>query len=298
MQNEIEQKKTKRDMNTNKLKNIKWIILVLLVFCRCANDMPIVENDTSVVKNDPPIVDSEDNPAIFSGACFPEVSDKYVYPVVPGMKEWQQLKSMDDAYQLCQLPDDILKSISTQGLIDALIRTPLFTGLDLISSNSSVLKWYAHYDQLNSARELFQREDAGAALVAYYKLVDCDCLVNLSGVGTYLEYERMMGLEILFTKQEILATMGHDKKKEAVTALLANYEQYDSWHVLVSMAHIMLADKYAPIVQYAQDYPEEFQCTLEGHSYPSNPNQWNIIISQAKDFIFGDKVIGDSAPPL
>ena len=249
--------------------NKKWFLLLLLVFCRCTNDMSIVEN--------------EDNFTISHSTCFPTVSDKYVYSIVPGMVEWQQLNSTDDAYQLCQLPDDVLKSISTSGLIDALIHAPLFTGFSLLSGSASALKWHAHYDRFNSAKELFERKDAGNSLVAYHKLVCFDCFVDTP--EGYREYERMNGLEILFTRQEILDQMGHEKKKEAVASLLSNYEQHDFRHSLVSVAHIMLADKYAPIVKYSLDNTEEFLCTLEGYDYSSNPNQWNIIISYAKNFI-------------
>ena len=252
------------------MKN-KWIILLLLIFCRCTNEISIIE-------------ENEDNFSISRGDCFPIVSDRYIYPIVPGMIEWQQLESIDDTYKHCQLPDSVLKNISTPGLIDALIHAPMFTDFYTLSNSASALKWQAHYQNFNSATDLFMRKDAGNALVAYYKLVNFDCFINTS-VGTYREYERMMGLEILFTKQEILDNMEHEKKKEGIAALLANYEQYGYWHSLFPMAHIMLADKYAPIVQYSQEHIEEFQYTLEGYDYPSNPNQWNIIISYVKNFI-------------
>ena len=251
--------------------NKNWIILLLFVFCQCTND----ETTTFI---------GEDNVTISTGNCFPEVSDKYIYPIVPGMVEWQQLNSTEDAYKLCQLPDGVLKSISTPGLIDALIHAPLFTGFSLISSSSSALKWHAHYQNFNSAKELYKRKNAGNALIAYYQLVCFDCFADAS-VGAFREVERLQGLEILFTKQEILDSMSHEKKKEAVKALLANYEQFNNLHSLFPVAHIMLADKYAPIVKYSKDSSDEFQCTLEGYGYPLNPNQWNIIISYAENFI-------------
>ena len=182
------------DLFTKKLKNMQmnknWIILLFFVFCQCTND----ELTTFI---------GEDNVTISTGNYFPEVSDKYIYPIVPGMVEWQQLNSTEDAYKLCQLPYGVLKSISTAGLIDALIHAPLFTVFSFISSNSSALKWHAHYQDFNSAKELFKRKDAGNALIAYYKLVCFDCFADASD-ETYREIERLQGLEILFTKQEIL----------------------------------------------------------------------------------------------
>ena len=252
------------------MKKNKLIILFLLVFCQCANDQKTVD-------------ENEFGLTISSGECFPEVSDQYVYPVIPGMEEWQQLESIDDAYKLVQLPDEVLKSISTPGLIDALIHAPLFTGFYLFSSNASALKWHEHYTNFNSSRELFQRKDAGDALVAYYKLARFDC-IDLP-VGVYGEYEKMMGLEILFTIQEIVDQIAHTKKKEAVAALLEKRKQHPEYsNGIFPMAYLMLADKYDPIVKYSLNHAEEFQSILDGYFY-SFPEQADLIVSFAKSFI-------------
>ena len=76
-------------------------ILVLLGFCRCTSDFDEII----------PVSDS----------CFPDVKDKYTYPIVPEMIEWQTAASTDVIIEFCQLPEEVLKTISTPGLIDALI---------------------------------------------------------------------------------------------------------------------------------------------------------------------------------
>jgi hypothetical protein len=254
------------------MKMNKWLLLLLIlpVFSQCINDGMI---DVEGYELD-----------IVQGACFPEVSDKYTYPIVPGMGEWKSLGSTDEAYELCQLPDEILKSISTPGLIDALIHAPLFPGFYLLSSSSSALKWHGHYERFNSAKELFQRKDAGNALVAYYGLVSFDC-VN-PPFGTYGDYEKIIGLECLFTKQDILDKMSLAKKQEAVTALLANYAQCpDNTNAIFPMVFIMLAEEYEPIVKYSTDHPEEFQPILEGYFYSSKQVYIDLFVSYAKGFI-------------
>ena len=253
------------------MKTNKWIIILLLFFCQCTKDKMSEE-------------ESELRLSISPDACFPEVSDKYIYPVVPGMEEWKWDYNIEDPYEkFCQLPDEVLRSISTPGLIDALIHAPLFTGFYLLSSNASALKWHGHYTQFNSAKELFRRNDAGDALVAYYKLTCFDC-VN-PPVGVYGDYERMMGLEILFTKQEILDQIGHEKKKEAVASLLAKCEQCPGYsNSIFPMVYLMLADKYDPIVAYSVEHAEEFQCIVDGYFY-SYVDQADLMISFAKSFI-------------
>jgi hypothetical protein len=180
------------------------------------------------------------------------------------------------------------------GLIDALIHTPLFiTGH--YHTNLSSLQWFWNeiYPKFNSADELFQRKDAGDALLAYYKLACLDCIETLSGAESWLidhccpellMSSRFYGLEYLFTKQEILDKMEHAKKQQAVAAILRNYERYMKyWNAIIPMAYIMLADKYEPIAKYAQEHEETFsQSVLAGWSPEIHKD---AIISFAKKYI-------------
>ena len=216
---------------------------------------------------------------LYSGSCFPEVSDRYVYPIVPGMVEWQQATSTDELYQFVQLPYDILESISTPGLIDALIHAPLFSAFWGISSDGSAIEWHRQYERFNSAKELFQREDAGNALVAFYELANFGCEPVLR------EYLKILGLEILFTKQEILDKMDQSKKKKAVAALLSKYENRPNHtHVIYPMLYLMYADNYEPIVEFSLNHAKEFQTLLDGYSF-SYPDPVDLIVSFAKSFI-------------
>lgn len=223
-----------------------------------------------------------------SNSCFPTANDPYVYPIVPGMQEWKQFSSTDEAFLACQLPVRTLKSISTRGLIDALIFSPLFTGSYLLSSSSPVDFWHRHYLRFNSGEELFKREDAGEALVSYYKEVDFKCVQVAGGNESHSldkEFERLFGLEFLFTKQEIVDKIGHQKKQELVEAFLSKYEQdKERWPVIVPMAGIMLIDNYPPMVEYYQKNTELYrESILSG--YISSAEQSGLIVAIAKSFI-------------
>jgi hypothetical protein len=245
----------------------KFWILPLLFLCNCG----IFEN-VKVLQN----------------SCFPIADDHYVYPLVPGTEEWRQLSSTDEAFQVCQLPDNILKSISTPGLIDALIHSPMFTGFYLLSSSSPVEFWHNHYSRNNSAQELFERENSGDALVAYYKSVDIDCIKSATGDDASTmtaDNERLFGLEFLFTKQEILVKIGHQKKQELVEALLSKYNQNKENRIeVVPMAWVMRSDAYAPMLEYYSNNKELYeQSILLG--YVSSTEQSNVIVSMANNYI-------------
>lgn len=273
-------------MNIKTLKKRITLLLALLVSISCE----FKEENRNLISSDGSQITTRG-----SGTCFPEVVDKYVYPVVPGMEEWNQAIYPDSPIKFCQLPAGVLKSISTPGLIDALIHAPLFESFYMLSSNTSALKWHQQYELFNSAGELFKRQDAGNALVAYYKLVclDSECIrLSFTKSETSKPFDlfeleihhRMLGLECLFTKQEVLERMDHGKKKEAIAALLANYNDYsENVNSIFPMAFIMYADKYAPMLEYARNHTEWFQAILNGYLY-SVDDQVNLIISFAKDF--------------
>lgn len=258
------------------MKTNKWMILLLLVFCRCANEG---------LDNKP--IQYDEGTTLSRGEYFPIVSDRYEY-LVPGTEEWNQLvKTGDVVVTVSQLPDDVLKSISTPGLIDALVHAPLFlyTGIPIGAVDPTEYYWHSYYEDLNSAGELFQRKDAGEALVAYYKLVNFDG-ISKSTRNYYEDYARLVGLEGLFTKQEVLATMNHEKKKEAVGFILKiyNFKNYHRKFRTSLMFFIMLADQYEPIVQYAQEHLD-FALINEGFFRSSDPNAMDIIVSCAENFI-------------
>ena len=44
------------------------------------------------------------------------ITEAYQYPVVPGMEEWKTLDSLQKKAEVCQIPEDILGSMTTEAL--------------------------------------------------------------------------------------------------------------------------------------------------------------------------------------
>ena len=49
------------------------------------------------------------------------------YPVKPGMEEWRQLQSHTEMVSVCQIPEEILSSLSTEDLAELCLRYPMYT---------------------------------------------------------------------------------------------------------------------------------------------------------------------------
>jgi hypothetical protein len=60
---------------------------------------------------------------------MPRPADSYNYPVWLGMEEWAQFKTGQEMTDACQVPEDILKTMSTQAVIQVIWEYPFLTGL-------------------------------------------------------------------------------------------------------------------------------------------------------------------------
>jgi hypothetical protein len=63
---------------------------------------------------------------ILGNTVKPQTSDAYIYPIFPGTPQWANLASYDEMLQAVQIPDPVLKSISTWGLLESCFNYPLY----------------------------------------------------------------------------------------------------------------------------------------------------------------------------
>ncbi|MDR1646305.1 MAG: hypothetical protein LBS05_10920 [Tannerellaceae bacterium] len=247
-------------------------ILLLLLLCRCANDSASCSYREGTLH-------------ATDGLCFPKVEDAYTYPVAPGMEEWQ---TSGDVFELVQLPGHVLNTISTLGLIDALVQSPLFAGYYQPSGSTPIATWHRHYGRFNCATELFRRDDAGKALITYYRSIRMNCIESSAAEenpGQLGAYERVFGLEFLFTRQEILNKIGHVDKQALVDALLATYErQPERWMKLIPMSFIMMNDQYPPMEKYYLENIDLYERSI-AFGYIVSIKQSDQILSLANRFI-------------
>jgi hypothetical protein len=93
--------------------------------------------------------------------------DFYFYPVQPGTPEWSKLTSLDEKIAACQVPEDILKRLTTKALVDTIMTYPLM-GNDVfyIDPQSGLEENFAH---ANCVQELYTRQDAATELLTKYQ---------------------------------------------------------------------------------------------------------------------------------
>lgn len=91
--------------------------------------------------------------------------DAYDYPIKGGTEEWKRFTSHDEMLKACQIPDAILKDMSTAGLVETVMNYPLYG--DIYAYSSFQVGLNAIAAQFNGLAELLIRDDAGIELLRY-----------------------------------------------------------------------------------------------------------------------------------
>ena len=230
----------------------------------------------------------------FNSSCFPDVEDKYVYPVKHGTEEWWKYNPRNictgetPIEKFCQLPDSVLNSISTLRLIRSFVDAPCKIYLEyLLSSNGSSLHTARRlFPKFNSLQELLTREDAAKLLIGYNAAIMLDCYETLDDIGSNWEFTyRLRTFQYLFTMPEILNQFDNEDKVNAVKSLLVTNKQWVNMGyvnsgmnstILVVMVYIMYDDML----------PFFDKETLENFKYEHYPKDLiDDIIAFAENFI-------------
>ncbi|MDV2989557.1 MAG: hypothetical protein P3T54_05355 [Dehalogenimonas sp.] len=94
----------------------------------------------------------------------------YEFSVKPGTEEWKRFLNFDEMLEACQVPEEILKNMSTTALVETVLNYPLLRvymahddfqqGFEILTSN------------FNGLQELFNRYNAGTEVFQIYLAMD------------------------------------------------------------------------------------------------------------------------------
>ena len=128
------------------------------------------------------------------------------YPVKPGMDKWNQFKSMEEMYQACQIPDNVLKQLDTESLVEVCLNFPAPPRFPLYNTPQQAFMEY--YNNFNGIRELFQRKDAGRYLLKKYTMMsfsEFNPLWQLHQQGRFVNHYKFV--ETIMSQPQVIASL-------------------------------------------------------------------------------------------
>jgi len=193
-------------------------------------------------ESDQPPTDGE----ILGNVIKPEIIDEYIYPIQPGTPEWAAFTNHDEMLEACQLPDAVLKSISTWGLVQTCFNYPLYGDYSAFNQQA---RWINDLSQsFNGLRELFSRTDAPIVLLYDYRYMD---------LSKYPEYYDWNFMELMIGCDSFVSRLNNRQRLYLVSvAIEKDKEQRDFFNTsfppysVYIMANAMTYAGYQPFINY------------------------------------------------
>lgn len=148
------------------------------------------------------------------------------YPVKPGMEEWKKFRSGEEMVNACQIPEDILDSMTTEELADLCLRYPLIKYIFAFDNlNNGLNKLFSDF---NGIREFYRKRDVSNSLLnRYSQQIQAFSLLDEKST----DYEKgkfivtVSLLEVLLSRSIEKNNATKEKSKEVLQALVAGYEE-------------------------------------------------------------------------
>ena len=151
-----------------------------------------------------------------------EETDAYAFPEYDGEEAVDWMSTVD----FYQIPEDVLKVMSTDGLIEACLDYPLYSA-GMIFSNESVYAGFLRTrSEFNGLQELFKRKDAPDKLVRLYREVSPDKAYRSDDSASL----RMRYLQYIIAQDEVLNGLSTEGRKQLLDECMNKVEQYYTSH--------------------------------------------------------------------
>lgn len=240
---------------------------------------------------------SKDELEIRQGDCIPfYISDTYKYPIRPGSDEWKELNLLTEKIEVCQIPNQKLKTISTEGLVETLLNYPLI--LDYIFFDEMQNGFNRIKNENNGFTELYGRKDIFKVLTERYELMSLDCGRNLYPPfvldAPAPNEVALQTFEFFIFQDEFLHNIDKNQQYKIFDLIYEKLQikedhDFDEYSKLVSIAimgKIMFENDYSPFVKICSeiDFMKFFIEKIPMYR-PENISPIEIIEENAKEFI-------------
>lgn len=223
--------------------------------------------------------------------------DVYEYPIKPGSNEWKQLSSPKEKISVCQIPESILSSISTKGLIESVLNNPLFGEIYLGVHPQSGFN--AFHENFNGVRVLMLRKDLVEELLDRYSQMNPSCNKNnwpsLNGAGSNNNFAFSF-IEILIAQHAVLEQIIDNQEtrnflREVINKyedkIRNNYSVIGLEYSMLICGRIMYLSNYVPFIEEYNN--NEHVNYFINDAFVRDMNTLNIIYDYVNKFLEKNK---------
>jgi hypothetical protein len=163
------------------------------------------------------------------------------YPVKPGTEEWKALSSHDEMLKVCQIPDKILKIITTKDLIVVCLNYPL--QFDFYAYNNLLEGIKNVASNFNGLMELFERKDNAQYLFEMLKTKNAEVtfIIKNKDVSILQQGELIVKqtlTEMLLSHENVITNTTYEQQKEIASVAVNNVILKEQMPQLYSMYSI------------------------------------------------------------
>jgi hypothetical protein len=140
----------------------------------------------------------------------------YNFPIRPGTKEWSNLNTEEQRIRAMQIPDNLLKQMSTECLIKTCINYPAFVHFSAFDDRQKGIQYVI--DSFNGLKELLNRKDAPLELIKIYSSMDkADISFPDKKINKRYGSIRSCYFEMILTQDAIIDKMDENTRLEFIT---------------------------------------------------------------------------------
>jgi len=137
----------------------------------------------------------------------------YQYPVKGGTEEWEKLNSHAEMLDVVQIPETILKKMTTAELVETVLNYPLYG--DMYAYDTFQQGIESIIIQFNGLSELLKRDDAGTVLLAKYKEKKPLEVINFTTDIEKGNFSMNLGfLETILSQDKIISGLNKAQKED------------------------------------------------------------------------------------
>ena len=151
----------------------------------------------------------------------------YDYSVKLNTEKWQTLKSVEDMYNACQIPQDVLSKMATPALLQTCLNFPASAVLLIHNTPQQGFDdWKQHFNGIN---ELLKRSDAEEVLLKAYSIYDTKTHTLLKTAIEKGHYTFILTmLESILVQDEITSSLNTIQQKALLKICLQKYQDMET----------------------------------------------------------------------